>query len=335
MNIEAKYYKKIQNNKVKCTLCPHECILSLEKVGICRTRKNINNKLYSLAYSNPVAVNIDPVEKKPLYHFYPASSTFSIATAGCNLSCKNCQNSTISQISPAEIDSYDLPPEQVVEMAVKKNCKSISYTYTDPVVFYEYTLETAKLAHKLGLKNIIISAGYINQEPLLELIPFIDAANIDIKSFDDNLYRKINGAKLQPVLDTLQTLNESNVWLEITYLLIPGVNNSTTMIDKMCKWLVENGFQDTPLHFSRFYPTYKMLDKKSTSLSELQKAEKIAKHNGIKYVYIGNVTGNESENTYCSNCNKIIVSRNGYSAKKVNFIDGVCGNCGESIVGKW
>ena len=335
MNIEAKHYNKIQNNKIKCTLCPHECILSVNKVGICKTRKNIDGQLFTLAYSNPIAISVDPIEKKPLYHFYPSSNTFSIATAGCNLSCKNCQNSNISQISPTDTNNYNLSPEHIVQMAIKKNCKSISYTYTDPIVFYEYTLETSKLAHANGLENTIISAGFINQKPLLELIPFIDAANIDIKSFSDDLYKKINNARLEPVLETLKTLNKSNVWLEITYLLIPEVNDNTEMLNNLCQWLADNEFKNVPLHFSKFYPTYKMTDKKETTLKELQKAETIAKQHGIKYVYIGNITGNKSENTFCPNCNKIVVKRNGYSSKKINFINETCQNCGEKIIGKW
>jgi pyruvate formate lyase activating enzyme len=335
MTKEALYYEKLQNQQIKCTLCPHECILSSGKIGICKTRKNIDGKLFTLAYSNPCAANIDPVEKKPLYHFFPASKTFSIATAGCNLSCKNCQNSSISQVSPTKTSNYILSPKEVVQLTIEKNCKSISYTYTDPVVFYEYTLETAIIAKEYNLQNIIISAGYINQKPLLELIPYIDAANIDLKNFDNNIYKKINGATLNPVLETLKTLKNSRVWLEITYLLIPGINNSDEMLDEMCEWLAQNNFQNTPIHFSKFFPTYKMQDLNPTSLKDLEKAEKIAKKHGIKHIYIGNVRGNDSENTFCPNCNKTLITRNGFSTNNINIENDKCKFCGEEIVGKW
>lgn len=332
---EAFFYEKLQNKKIKCTLCPHECILSLDKFGICKTRKNIDGELFTLAYSNPCAANIDPIEKKPLYHFLPNSKTFSIATAGCNLSCKNCQNSSISQVSPTKSNNYVLSPKEVVELTIEKNCKSISYTYTDPVVFYEYTLETAKIAKQNNLKNIIISAGYINQKPLLELIPFIDAANIDLKNFDNNIYKKINGATLNPVLETLKTLRESKVWLEITYLLIPEINNSDKMLNEMCEWLAKNNFQNTPVHFSKFFPTYQLQDLYPTSLKDLNKAEKIAKKHGIKHIYIGNVKGNKSENTFCPNCKNTLITRNGFTANNIKIKNNKCIFCGEIIVGKW
>jgi pyruvate formate lyase activating enzyme len=332
---EAKYYSKLEQKKIKCTLCPHECILNIGQTGICRTRKNIDGKLYTLAFSNPVAINIDPIEKKPLYHFLPTSRTFSIATAGCNLRCKNCQNATISQVSPEQTNNYNLEPKQIIDSALKNNCKSIAYTYTDPVVFYEYALETAKLAKKNGLKNIIVSAGYINQKPLEELCQFIDAANIDLKSFDDNLYKKLNSARLQPVLETLKTLRKKNIWLEITNLLIPGFNDNEQMIDKMTKWLAKNGFDETPLHFSKFYPTYKLSNIAPTPLETIEKAIQIARQNGLKYIYGGNIWGHNSENTYCPNCNNIIISRNSYNTKIKAIENGKCTFCGKKINGVW
>ncbi len=335
MIIEAKYYQRLDNQTVKCTLCPHECILSLNKIGICRTRKNIDGKLVSLAYANPVAVNIDPIEKKPLHHFLPGTKTFSIATAGCNLSCKHCQNASISQVSPLDTENYNLPPDEVVEMALKKHCSSISYTYTDPVVFFEYTLETAKLAKLKGLKNVIVSAGFINPAPLKELAKYIDAANIDLKSFSNENYKKINGARLEPVLNALQILRDSRVWVEITNLLIPTINDSSELIENMCKWLVENGFADTPLHFSRFYPTYKLLDVPPTPQETIQKAIKIALNSGVKYVFSGNFYGDKYENTFCPNCGKIVVKRIGYNVTDVFIKDGKCAFCGEKIAGVW
>jgi len=335
MLIEAKYYEVLTNNKVKCTLCPHRCILFSGKVGICKTRKNIDGKLYTLAHSNPCAVNIDPVEKKPLQHFHPRSQTFSIATAGCSLSCKHCQNASISQISPSEINNYSLTPQQIINQAIKRNCKSISYTYTEPFVFYEYMLETAKLANQQGLKNIIVSSGYINQEPLLELIPFLDAANIDLKSFDNKKYKQISGASLQPVLDTLIEIKKTNVWLEITNLIIPKINDSHEMINEMCKWLADNGFKNTPLHFSKFFPTYKLKNVPPTSNKKIEEAINIAQNAGINYVYSGNVQGHKNENTYCSNCGTKVIDRIGFSVTKNNLNQGKCPNCENLIPGIW
>jgi pyruvate formate lyase activating enzyme len=335
MTIEAKYYQKLKNKTVKCTLCPHECILNIGKFGICKTRQNIDGQLVSYAFANPVAINIDPVEKKPLHHFLPGTKTFSIATAGCNLRCKHCQNASISQVTPLDTDNYNLPPDKVVEMAIEHGCKSISYTYTDPVVFYEYTIETAKIAKQKGLKNIIVSAGYINPEPLKELIQYIDAANIDLKSFNELNYKKINGASLQPVLNTLKILKQQGVWLEITNLLIPTINDDEETIDNMCNWLISNGFEDTPLHFSKFYPTYKMLDILPTPIDTIRKAISIAQKNGIKYIISGNFYGDKYENTFCPNCGKIIIERKGYNIGKIKITNNKCNFCGEKIPGVW
>ena len=332
---EAKYYETLDGDKVKCTLCPHECILKEGQTGICRTRKNIKGILYTLAYGNPVAVHIDPIEKKPLTHFYPRSKAFSIATAGCNLSCKNCQNWEISQASPLDLPSYNLSPEEIVELAQKNNCKSIAYTYTDPVAFYEYTLDTAKIARQKGIKNVLISAGFINPEPLEELAPYIDAANIDLKSFDDKIYKRLNAGRLQPVLDTLKILKKHGVWLEITNLIIPDWNDSEEMLEKMCHWLVENGFENYPLHFSRFHPTYKLPDTPSTPVSTLEKAIEIAKQKGIKYPLIGNVWGHKYESTFCPVCGNPVIERIGFEVKKINISQGKCVFCNTKIDGIW
>jgi AmmeMemoRadiSam system radical SAM enzyme/AmmeMemoRadiSam system protein B/AmmeMemoRadiSam system protein A len=330
---KTKYYEKLDNNKVKCTLCPHACILNDGQTGICNARKNSNGELVSLTYGKPVAIHIDPVEKKPLYHFLPGSTTLSFGTAGCNLHCKNCQNSSISQGNPETIEYIEATPEQIVKNAIKNNCKSISYTYTEPTIFYEYMLETAKLAHEAGLKNIIVSNGYINQEPLLELIPYIDAANIDLKCFNDSVYKNITTGSLQPVLNTLITLKENGVWLEITNLVIPEHTDNMEMISEMCDWLIENGFADVPLHFSRFFPSYKMMDLKPTSIETVEKAAGIAKAKGMKYVYLGNVHGSET-NTICPYCGEKIITRNGYQVSLKDFT-GECPKCGKDINGKW
>ena len=334
-NIIAKYWKKLDNNKVKCTLCPNNCILRSGQIGPCRTRKNFDGTLYSIAYANPVAVHVDPIEKKPLAHFLPGSLTFSISTAGCNLACKNCQNWEISQAAPNDLPFYYLPPKKVIQEAIKANAKSIAYTYTDFVAYYEYTLETAMLAKNFGLKNIIVSAGFINSEPLKEIAPFIDAANIDLKSFDDKIYKRLNSGHLEPVLNTLKILKKYNVWLEITNLIIPGYTDEENMIKKMCNWLVDNGFAETPLHFSRFHPSFKLINVPPTPIEILEKAIEIALKTGIKYPLIGNVWGHERENTFCPKCNKKIVSRIGFQVKQVNITNGKCNFCNNYIAGIW
>lgn len=332
---EALYYSQLENNKVKCTLCPHKCILSLNKKGLCKTRQNIDGKLYSLSYSNLCAANVDPIEKKPLYHFFPGSRTFSIATAGCNLTCKNCQNSSISQVSPIEIPARKLSPKQVVELALSYSCDSISYTYTDPVVYYEYALDTAIYAKKNGLKNVLVTAGYIEQQPLKEILNYIDAVNVDLKSFSDDIYREVSGVSLTPVLNTLKTIKDSKVWLEITNLLIPTVNDSEEMLTDMCNWLKTNGFEDVPLHFSKFYPTYKLLNIQHTSTYSIEKAIEIAVKTGLKFVYSGNIHGHINEKTKCYNCGNVIIDRVGYSIKDINLKEGKCLNCGSNISGVW
>ena len=335
MEKEADYYYVLNGKKLKCTLCPHECILLDGQMGICKARKNIDGKLIALSYSNACAVNIDPIEKKPLFHFLPRSKTFSIASAGCSLSCKNCQNYTISQKGPEQTQNYFLSPKDIVAKALENNCESISFTYTEPLVFYEYTLETAKIAHQNNLKNVIVSSGYVNAKPLENLIPFIDAANIDLKSFDDKIYKKLSSAHLQPVLDSLKILRQSNVWLEITNLIIPEYTDDLEMIDEMCKWLIDNGFEDAPLHFSKFFPVYKLSEIEPTADQTIEKAIEIAYKNGLKYVYAGNVRANKYENTYCPKCGTILIERYGFDARLKNMTNGKCENCEEKIEGIW
>jgi AmmeMemoRadiSam system radical SAM enzyme/AmmeMemoRadiSam system protein B/AmmeMemoRadiSam system protein A len=329
----AKYYEKLEDGRINCTLCPHECIISEGNVGTCKTRQNINGELISLSYGHLVAINIDPIEKKPLYHFLPGSSSFSVGTAGCNLHCKNCQNSEISQSSPLQLKYIEATPEQVVATAKQHKCESISYTYTEPTIFYEFVLETAKLAKEAGIKNIIISNGHINPEPLKELIPYLDAANIDLKAFNDSIYKDITTASLKPILNNLKILRDSKIWLEITNLIIPKHTDDMKMISEMCQWLVENGFSETPLHFSRFFPAYKMQNVPPTPVETVVQAAEIAKSKGIKYVYLGNVH-NEEGNTVCPKCGKTLITRKSYKIEAKDFT-GKCENCKETINGVW
>ena len=318
-----------------CLLCPNKCVLKEGELSKCNNRKVFNSKLYTMAFGNPCAVNIDPVEKKPLYHFFPGSRAYSIAVAGCNLACLNCQNWTISQTSPDKTRSYDLPPADVVTECLNNKCRSIAYTYSEPNTFYEYVYETALIARKSGVKNIMKTNGYINKEPLMKLCTVIDAANIDLKAFNEITYLKLTGGKLQPVLDSLKVYRDMGVWLEITNLVVPTWSDNTDEIRKMCRWLNDNGFSDAPLHFSRFYPLHKLEQLPPTPVEILNKAVKIAKEEGIKYVYTGNVPGNELSDTICPHCNSINVVRKGFRVETNTITGGKCNKCGSKIEGVW
>ena len=331
---EALFYTETPKG-LRCRICPNECDIKEGESGDCRNRVNKKGKLWSTAYGNPCAIHVDPIEKKPLNHFLPGSNAFSIATAGCNLACLNCQNWTISQKSPDETKNYDLPPDKVVESCIENKCESVAYTYSEPITFYEYTYDTSVLVHQAGLKNVLVSAGYINQEPLKKLCKVIDAANIDLKSFSDEIYLKLNAGKLQPVLDTLITMKNEGVWLEITNLVVPSWTDNLEMIKKMCGWLAQNGFAETPLHFSRFTPLYKLTQLPPTPVNILQNARKIALEEGLKYVYVGNVPGAGNENTICPKCGKIAVERRGFSIIQNNIENGKCKSCGTSVSGVW
>ena len=331
---EAMYQAETPKG-IRCLICPNECTLKEGELSDCHNRRNYSGKLYTIAYGNPCAVHLDPIEKKPLNHYFPGSNAFSIATAGCNLACLNCQNWTISQSSPEETENYDLMPEKVLEQAKKYQCKSIAYTYSEPITWYEYLTDTAKLARGEGIKNVLVSAGYINKDPLLDLCKVIDAANIDLKSMDDNIYLKLNAGKLEPVLNTLKTMKGEGVWLEITNLVIPSWTDDLDMIRRMCSWLAENGFDDTPLHFSRFQPLYKLQRLPVTPQKTLEDAKNIAREEGLKYVYIGNVPGSKDVNTICPKCGELLVERSGYTIKIMKIKNGLCPNCSEPIAGHW
>lgn len=331
---EALFYTETPKG-LRCQICPNECDIKEGEAGDCRNRVNKKGKLWSTAYGNPCAVHVDPIEKKPLNHFLPGTTAFSIATAGCNLACLNCQNWSISQKSPDETKNYDLPPDKVVESCIANNCVSIAYTYTEPITFYEYTCDTSVLARQAGIKNVLVSAGYINREPLLKLCKVTDAANIDLKSFSDEIYLKLNAGKLQPVLNTLKTLKDEGVWLEITNLVVPSWTDDLDMIKQMCGWLAQNGFSETPLHFSRFTPLYKLTQLQPTPVNILQNARKIAVAEGLKYVYVGNVPGPDNQNTNCPNCGKTAVERRGYSILQNNIENGNCKSCGSPVAGVW
>jgi len=332
----ASYWQKVKDNVVQCVLCPRKCVLGNGQRGACTVRVNKDGVLYTLGYGNPVAVHIDPIEKKPFFNVMPGENTFSIAVAGCNMRCLFCQNWQISQAKPDEVTAYDMSPETVVSEAKKNGCNFIVYTYTEPTVFYEYMLDISKLARSKGLKNGMHTCGYIKQEPLVELLKYMDAVNVDLKGFSEEFYRKMGAdAQLQPVLDTLKTVKRQGVWLEITNLIIPGLNDDPEEIKRMCEWIRENLGPDTPVHFSRFMPSFKLQNLPPTPVSKLEEAYKIAKDSGLNYVYIGNVPGHVGENTYCPQCKKLIVGRIGYRVTENNISDGKCKFCGKAIAGIW
>jgi pyruvate formate lyase activating enzyme len=320
---------------VKCLICPNECTIKEGFTGDCRNRMNSKGRLFSIAYGNPCAVHEDPVEKKPLFNFLPGTRAYSIATAGCNLACLYCQNWDISQSSPHDTRNYDLMPHQVVEEAIKNKCASIAYTYSEPITFYEYTYDTSKIARSKGIKNILVSAGYINEAPLRELARYIDAANIDLKSFSEDIYLKLNGGSLAPILNTLKILKEMKVWLEITNLVVPTWTDNMKMIEQMCNWLVTNGFSNNPLHFSRFHPQYKLTQLPATPVSTLTKCREIALKAGLHYVYIGNAPGLQAENTICPKCKKTVVERKGFSIVSNQIVASKCKFCNAPIAGIW
>jgi len=331
---QALYYKKLKNKIVQCSVCPRNCIIKPNKFGFCKARKNQDGILYSFVYAAPCSVNIDPIEKKPLFHFLPGTKTYSIGTSGCNLRCKFCQNWQISQAMPDEVQFIDLPPEKIVEEAINNNCKAIAYTYTEPAVFYEYVLDTAKLARKKRLKNICVTNGFINQEPLKNLYKYIDAANVDLKGFTDHFYKNITGAWLNPVLETLKTIKKKKIWLEITNLIIPNLNDNLNIIKKMCEWIKKELGKDTPLHFSRFFPVYLMQDFPPTNENILLKAADIAKKAGLNYVYIGNIKTEKDEKTRCPKCSKIVIERDRFNITENKLKNGRC-PCGKKIFGIW
>lgn len=332
---EALYWVDLGKGMVQCRLCPRNCPISLNQRGFCRARKNIAGKLYAVNYGQPVAMHVDPVEKKPLFHVYPGTKSFSIATAGCNLRCKFCQNWEISQLDPESVRVGFVPPEEIVKEAKRTGSKTIAFTYTEPTIFYEYMLDVAKEAKKEGIACVIHSAGFINEEPLRELSKYLTAANIDLKGFSEKFYSDFCEGSLKEVLRSLKVLKEEGVWIEITNLIIPNANDSDEELRNLCLWIKENLGPDTPVHFSRFFPMYKLRDLFPTSLKTLERAKEIAEGVGLRYVYVGNVPQNVGEDTVCPICGKILIKRIGYSILENNISAGKCKFCGSSIAGIW
>jgi pyruvate formate lyase activating enzyme len=332
---EASFYEKLEEKRVLCRLCRHHCAINEGNRGICGVRVNKDGVLYTLVYAMPCSHHVDPIEKKPLYHFFPGSKAFSIATVGCNFRCRHCQNHEISQM-PREakrITGERMEPAEVVRLAGSSGCKSISYTYTEPTMFFEYALDTARLAKEKGIFNSFVTNGYIEEEPLRTIQPFLDAANIDLKGFSDGFYSKVCGAELSKVIDTIKIYKALGIWIELTTLIIPGYNDEEEELTGIARFIREDLGAETPWHVSAFYPTYKLLDAERTPARTLEKARKIGLDEGLRYVYVGNIPGLDGEHTYCYACKKAVIKRYGYTISEYNISAGTCTFCGATIDG--
>ena len=333
---QAKWWREYGQNRVKCTLCPRYCIIPSGSHGFCYVRQNEDGILYSSAYGKSTGFAVDPIEKKPLYHFLPGSQVLSFGTMGCNVGCKFCQNWHISKLHNEKYMDKTYSPGDIINMANKKDCQGIAYTYNEPIIFGEWIIDITSQARKAGLKNVLVTNGYITPEARKDIFQYIDAANVDLKSFSDTFYKKLTLSQIGPVLDTLRWLvHESDVWVEITNLLIPEENDSTIEINRLTKFIVEELSSKIPLHFSAFHPDFKMLDKPSTKLLTLKMAYTIAKDNGISFVYLGNIPVSEYKNTYCPRCKQLIIDRSRYMKAKSNINDNKCPFCGHSIPGNY
>jgi pyruvate formate lyase activating enzyme len=334
--MEAYLYKPLNEKKVKCNLCNHRCVIKNGSRGICGVRENQEGTLKTLVYGKLIASNIDPIEKKPLFHFFPGSLSYSIATVGCNFKCLFCQNANISQM-PSDHNGMitgDLyTPEDVVDAAVKGNCKSIAYTYTEPTIYFEFAYDTAKIAHEKGIQNVFVTNGYMTSEALEMISPYLDAANVDLKAFNASFYKDVVKARLEPVKETLKLMKSLGIFVEVTTLLIPGLNDDKKELEKLALFLVQSLGPKTPWHVSAFYPTYRLTDRPPTSVESLVMAREIGIKAGLNYVYIGNVPSEDGENTFCYKCGNILIKRSGFYVEKNLIKNSRCPHCGALING--
>ncbi len=334
--VEAKFYQKLQNKKIKCKLCPRECTVGDRERGYCGVRENRAGTYYSLVHSRVCAAHVDPIEKKPLFHYLPGTVAFSLATAGCNVNCKFCQNWDISQSRPEQVPSEYIPPQSVAELARRYNCLTIAYTYSEPVVFSEFLMDAADAGHAAGIRSIVVSNGYIQQEALKAAYGKMDAVKIDLKAFSESYYAKVVTGQLKPVLDTLVTLRKMGKWTEIVYLVVPTLNDSDAEFRSLAQWVKTNLGTDVPLHFTQFHPEYLLKNLPITPVPTLERAKAIADTEGLHFVYIGNVPGHPAQNTYCPQCRQMLVERVGFTASKMLIRkDGSCPFCRHPIPGIW
>ncbi len=334
---EALLYEKLDGQKVRCALCAHRCLIAPDKLGICRVRQNRQGELISLVYGQAISQAVDPIEKKPLFHFLPGTEAFSVATVGCNFRCSFCQNAEISQmpVDMGQIMGRHTSPEQVVAAARREGCASIAYTYTEPTVAFEYTYDISRLAHHEGLKNVYVTNGYMTGEMLQAFHPLLDAANVDLKAFRDAFYREQCGARLQPVLDTLVTMKKLGIWIEVTTLIIPTLNDDEGELRELATFIAQELGPETPWHVSRFHPAYRLLAKPPTPAETLHRAAEIGRECGLHHVYEGNIPGQGGEDTRCPSCQEVVVRRRGFAVLVNHVQDGRCPHCGEAIAGVW
>ncbi len=334
---EAMLYSPLEDRKVQCCLCHHRCIISPSKRGICGVRENREGKLFTLVYGRAISLNVDPVEKKPLFHLFPGSTSFSMAAVGCNFRCLQCQNHEISQMprdQNGRIGGSEVSPSKMVSLAKQYQCQSISYTYTEPTIYFEYAYDTAQQAHQEGIKNIFVTNGYMTRDALETIQPYLDAANVDLKSFREKFYKEICGAELKPVLENLRRMRQMGIWVEITTLVIPTLNDSDEEFEEIARFIVSLG-PEVPWHISAFYPTYKMLHLPRTTASVLHRAREIGMRVGLRYVYCGNVPGEEGEDTFCPYCGRRLIERIGFRVTRNDVVNGVCRHCHGKIDGVW
>ncbi len=333
--VEAKFYKKLADRKIQCQLCPRGCTVGDRERGYCGVRENHGGTYYSLVHSRVCAAHVDPIEKKPLFHYLPGSLAFSLATAGCNVNCKFCQNWDISQVRPEQVPSHYAPPQIIAQAAIHYGCPTIAYTYSEPVIFSEYLMDTADAGHQSGVRSVVISNGYIQEEALKAAYGKMDAVKIDLKAFSESYYKSVVVGELKPVLDSLVTLRKMGKWTEIVYLVLPGMNDSDTEFHGLAQWIRTNLGTDVPLHFSQFHPEYLLKNLPITPVPTLDRARAIALAEGLHYVYIGNVPGHPAQNTYCPKCGKLLVEREGFTASKMLIRNNGCPFCGHPIPGIW
>ncbi len=326
---------KSESGAIRCRLCPKCCRILPGQSGECRVRMNVEGELHSVTYGRPCSVHVDPIEKKPLFHFLPGTRILSIATVGCNLHCRNCQNWEISQANPEDLPSYDLPPDQLAPLAVREHCPAVAYTYTEPLVYYEYTRDCCQAARAAGLRNVLVTAAYVNREPLAQLAPLVDAANVDIKALSDSFYREVCDATLQPVLTAIETLHAANVHLEITNLVIPTLNDTDALLTDLIRWVKDNLGVETPLHFSRFFPQHRMTHLPPTPTATLERARNLARAEGLHHVYIGNVASDDGDVTRCAGCQAVLIRRNHFAVTENRLRNGACPDCVRPLAGVW
>ena len=325
------FYERKEGKTVGCQLCPHFCIIRPGKVGICGVRSNVGGTLYSLIYGKVSSINPDPIEKKPLYHFLPGTRAMSFGTVGCNFKCSFCQNAGISQADAKSSHLMEICPEETVEMAKRSGCASIAWTYNEPTIWYEFTYDSSKLAHKEGIRNTYVTNGFINPEPLRKISPYLDAMNIDVKAFSEDFYQRFPRGKLRSVLDTCKLARDLDIHIELTTLIIPGLNDGAKEIAKYLEWVLRELGPDVPLHFSAFHPDYKMTDRERTPASTLVRIHDLAKKKGIHYVFLGNVQSDKGTHTYCPECGKLVIKRSYMGLRKNRLKNGKCPKCGKEI----